>query len=407
MGQNPTLKRSISLPLLTLYGLGTTIGAGIFVLIGKIAGVSGSYMPAAFLVASVLAGLSAFSFAELSSRFPESAGEAAYIREGLRSQTIALIAGLCVVIAGLVSTAAIIIGFSGYLSELFPTPRLLTQLGMIGFLGVLIYAGATLSIGAAACITFLEIGVLLIIIAVGGNEIFAGTAMNDSQQPELASGIWLGIFGGALLAFYAFMGFEDIVNVAEETVNPKRVVPLAIIVTLVCTTALYVLISMIAVSTVPPSELAQSDAPLTLIFERATGFDGKLISVVALISVLNGALIQMIMASRVLYGLSNRGMLPRWISAVSPRTKTPASAILVCVIIVALLTSSFPIEGLAKAASIVTLTIFALVNLALLRIKLSQTSIPETVFNVPVLVPFLGLACSVGLISFDIWQRLA
>jgi amino acid transporter len=249
--------------------------------------------------------------------------------------------------------------------------------------------------------------VLLIILAVGGNEIFAGTAMNDSQQPELASGIWLGIFGGALLAFYAFMGFEDIVNVAEETVNPKRVVPLAIIVTLVCTTALYVLISMIAVSTVPPSELAQSDAPLTLIFERATGFDGKLISVVALISVLNGALIQMIMASRVLYGLSNRGMLPRWISAVSPRTKTPASAILVCVIIVALLTSSFPIEGLAKAASIVTLTIFALVNLALLRIKLSQTSIPETVFNVPVLVPFLGLACSVGLISFDIWQRLA
>jgi APA family basic amino acid/polyamine antiporter len=407
MPQPSTLKRTLSLPLLTLYGLGTTIGAGIFVLIGKIAGVSGTYMPMAFLLASVLAGLSAFSFAELSSRYPESAGEAAFIREGLKSRQLAFAMGLCVVIAGLVSASAIVIGFSGYLAEFFPGPAIFSQIAITGLLGLLMYAGVTLSVGAAATITILEIGVLVIIIAVGGNDIIAGTRENETVEPLLGGEIVLGIVGGALLAFYAFMGFEDIVNVAEETVNPRQIIPKAIIATLFCTTALYIAISLVAIATVPISLLAQSDAPLTLIFERSTGFDGRIISAVALISVLNGALIQMIMASRVLYGLSNRDMLPRWVGTVSPKTKTPARAIMLCVVIVATLTSFFPIIGLAKAASIVTLTIFAFVNLSLLRIKQTQTDIPNNIFSVPSWVPLLGLICAAGLVVFDIWQRLS
>lgn len=407
MSPQHTLKRTISLPVLTLYGLGTTIGAGIFVLIGKIAGVSGVYAPLAFLLASVLAGLSAFSFAELSSRYPESAGEAAYVREGLGSQTLALVVGLFVVTAGLVSTSAIIIGFSGYLAEFVPWPALVSQIVVVLALGGLVCSGIAVSVTLAAIITIAEIGVLLVIIYFGVGLI--GTDLGPvATPPALAdSGIWFSVVTGAVLAFYAFIGFEDIVNVAEETQNPTRVVPYAIVLTLVCTTVLYVIVAAVAIGAVPITDLAQSDAPLSLIFERASGFSGKPISAIAVVSVLNGALIQYIMASRVLYGLSHRKLLPAWVGVVHPRTKTPVVATLLCTGIIGILTSTFRIEGLAGATSIVALSIFAMVNLALLRMKMTRVSMPDQYFSVPIWVPFLGFLASIALVVFDIWRRLA
>ncbi|MBT5049071.1 MAG: amino acid permease [Rhodospirillaceae bacterium] len=406
MPPQQTLKRSISLPLLTLYGLGTTIGAGIFVLIGKIAGVSGVYAPLAFLLASLLAGLSAFSFAELSSRYPESAGEAAYVREGLGSQTLALIVGLFVVTAGLVSTSAIIIGFSGYLAEFVSWPPVISRIAIVVILGFLVCWGVAISVALAAIITLAEIGVLLIIIVSGAELIVMGDGPVETAASLGGDEIWLGVITGALLAFYAFIGFEDMVNVAEETQNPTRVVPYAIVLTLICTTVLYVIIAAVAVNAVPITDLAKSDAPLSLIFEKASGFSGKPISAIAVVSVLNGALIQIIMASRVLYGLSRRNLLPAWIGAIHPRTKTPIAATLFCTAIVIILTSTFRIEGLAEATSIVALTIFAIVNLALMRIKWMRIETPDQYFSVPGWVPVLGFLASVALVGFDMWRRI-
>ena len=406
MSPQLTLKRSISLPLLTLYGLGTTIGAGIFVLIGKIAGVSGAYAPLAFLLASVLAGLSAFSFAELSSRYPESAGEAAYVREGFGSNKLALIVGLFVVTAGLISTSAIVIGFSGYLAEFAPWPPAVSRVVVVLALGALVCWGIGLSVTLAAIITLVEIGVLLVIIYFGAGLIGTGINSVASESPLDNGDIWFSVVTGAVLAFYAFIGFEDIVNVAEETRDPTRVVPYAIVITLLCTTVLYVIVAAVAIGAVPIADLAQSDAPLSLIFERASGFSGKPISAIAIISVLNGALIQIIMASRVLYGLSRRKLLPAWFGAVHPRTKTPVAATLFCTGIIVILTSTFQIEGLAGATSIVALTIFAIVNLALLRIKKTRLEVLDQKFSVPSWVPFLGFLASIALVAFDIWRRL-
>jgi len=403
----PTLKRSISLPLLTLYGLGTTIGAGIFVLIGKIAGVSGAYAPLAFLLASVLAGLSAFTFAELSSRYPESAGEAAYVREGLGSNTLSLIVGLFVVTAGLVSTSAIVIGFSGYLAEFAPWPPAISRVAVVLALGALVCWGIGSSVTLAAIITLAEIGVLLVIIFFGASLIGADVGSAAAESPLGGGDIWFSIVTGAVLAFYAFIGFEDIVNVAEETRDPTRVVPYAIVLTLVCTTILYVVVAAVAVGAVPIADLARSDAPLSLVFERASGFSGKPISAIAIISVLNGALIQIIMASRVLYGLSRRKLLPAWFGAVHPRTKTPVAATLFCTGIIVILTTTFHIEGLAGITSIVTLTIFAVVNMALLRIKMTRGMTGDHFFTVPGWVPFLGFLASAALVAFDIWRRLS
>jgi amino acid transporter len=400
------LKRTISLPLLTLYGLGTTIGAGIFVLIGKIAGASDIYAPFAFLLASILAGLSAFSFAELSSRYPESAGEAAYVREGLGSPRLAMIVGLFVVAAGLISTSAIVIGFSGYLGEFVPWSPLISRVAVVLLLSVLVCAGIGVSVTLAAVVTLTEVGVLVVIIYFGADLVATGITPSQTASPTGAGKIGISIATGAVLAFYAFIGFEDIVNVAEETRNPTRVVPYAIILTLVITTLLYVIIATIAVRAVPITDLARSDAPLALIFERASGISGKSISVLAVISVLNGALIQIIMASRVLYGLSRRNMLPNWFGVVHPKTKTPVAATLFCTAIIVVLTTMFQIEGLAGATSLVALTVFSIVNLALLKIKFSGGTKPVRIFAVSPVIPFLGLFASCGLIAFDVWRRL-
>ena len=407
MPETAGLKRVLFLPLLTLYGLGTTIGAGIFVLIGKIAGVSGPGAPIAFLTASFLAGLSALSFAELSSRYPEAAGEAAYVREGLGSPALALLVGLLVVAAAIVSTSAIIIGFSGYLAEFVPWPPILCRIVIMVLLGALICWGIRETATVAAAITVLEIGVLVAVIVAGID--LAGSGNRSSPTPDTAftGHLWVGILSGTVLAFYAFMGFEDIVNVAEETEDASRTVPWAIVLTLIVTSLLYVLVAVVAIRAVPISELAASEAPLALIFERASGLTGNVVSAIAIISVLNGALIQTVMASRVLYGLSRRDVLPGWLAYVHPRTGTPIASTVLTVILVAVFAATLPIVRLAEAASLVTLVIFAIVNVALIRIKARGERAPEPPFAVPAFIPVLGLIASLVLLLFGLWQRLS
>jgi amino acid transporter len=213
--------------------------------------------------------------------------------------------------------------------------------------------------------------------------------------------IWSGVFSAGLLAFFAFIGFEDMVNIAEEVKEPLKVLPWAIFLTLVLSTLIYVAVVSVAVLSVPVEGLAASKAPLGYVYESVTGGSPLVISAIAIVATLNGIIVQMIMASRVLYGLSAQGDLPAVLAQVSPWTRTPLIATALVVAIILILALAFPIEGLAEMTSRVTLTIFSLVNLALLRIKLREDAPPEGMFTVALWVPAAGLGLSLLLLVHD------
>lgn len=404
MPDSTRLRRSLSLPLITLYGLGTTIGAGIYVLVGKVAGRAALFAPVSFLVAALIAGLSAFSFAELSSRYPKSAGEALYVREGLGSPALALVVGLLVVVTGIVSAAAIVAGAAGYGQQFAPLSTWLLILLATLLLGGLAAWGIGESVAAAAVLTLVEIGGLVLVVWVA----MEGLADSEHRLPDLLPpfelAAWQGVLAGAILAFYAFIGFEDMVNVAEEVKNVRRTLPIAIVLTLALTLLLYVAVTVVAVLTVPVAELAASEAPLTLLYERAGGGSPATITAIAIFATLNGALIQIIMASRVLYGLSGQQALPAVLGRVNRVTRTPLAATAVASLAVLALALWLPIETLAQATAMIVLTIFALVNLALIRIKRRGPG-PDDAWSVPQILPYCGFLASTAFLVVEL-QRL-
>jgi len=401
MARKPELKRVLSLPLLVLYGLGTTIGAGIYALIGKVADVAGFHAPLSFLVASLLAGVTALSFAELSVRFPKSAGEAVYVRNGLRSDALAVAVGFMVIAVGLVSAAAVVNGFAGYFKDLVAAPRSAAIIGVIIVLGGVAAWGIGQSVAAAAAITLVEVGGLAVIIWGGHESLAALPAHVGDFLPPLELGAWTGLLAGAFLAFYAFIGFEDMVNVAEEVRDVSRNLPLAIVITFVATLVLYLLVAAISVLALPPRELAASPAPLSLLFERTTGASGSVISAVAILATINGALIQIIMASRILYGLAAQELLPPWFGQVHPKTRTPVNATAAATGIVLVLALPLGLAVLAQITSALALVIFALVNLSLWRIKERDRHSAAANWRLPRWVPAVGFLVTVGFLAAE------
>ena len=396
------LKRVLGLTLVVLYGLGVTIGAGIYVLIGATAGQAGIYAPVAFIIAALVMAPTAASFAELASRMPVSAGEAAYVREGLRSRGLALGVGLLVVTAGIVSAAAVAIGAAGYIAVFVGAPAWLIITLVVVAMAMAAAWGILESVALAGLLTLIEIGGLLLIVGAGVRAdptilSRAAEVIPHSFDPVL----WSGVFSAGLLAFFAFIGFEDLVNIAEEVKNPLKVLPLAIFLTLALSTLIYVCVVAVAVLSVPLDGLVASKAPRGYVYESVTGNSPLAISAIAIVATLNGIIVQMIMASRVLYGLASQGQLPELLSKVSPLTQTPLNATVLVAASVLLLALAFPIEGLAEMTSRVTLTIFSLVNLALLRLKLREDSAPEGIFTVRTWVPMAGLLASLTLLAHD------
>ncbi len=406
----PTLRRSLSLPLLVLFGLGTTIGAGIYVLLGEVVGRAGVFAAVAFLVASVLAGISGFSFAELSARFPRSAGEALYVRHGLNSRTLALVVGLMVVFAGSVSSAAIVHGFAGYAREVVDLPRDPIVVAAIIALGAVTVWGIRESVSLAAILTAFEIAGLVLVIGAGAWAVSTHGPVVQTETFSSLGAAGLGIGSAAVLAFYAFIGFEDLVNVAEEVRDVEHAMPRAILWTLAATLVLYVAVALVAVAVAPIDGLRASEAPLAYVFVMASGRSGAVIVAIGLFAVVNGALIQMIMASRVLYGLSALGWLPGPFGRIYPRTRTPVVATVFVVGVMTVLALWLPLVRLAELTSIATLIIFTLVNLALWRLK--RQAVPADAatarprFTVPIWVPVLGSIVSAGFVVYGVWAYL-
>lgn len=382
----PRLRRVISGPLLVFYGLGTMLGAGIYALIGEVAGAAGIYAPLAFLFAAVIAGLTGVSFAELSSRFPKSAGEAVYVSAGFNSERLSLFVGLMIVASGIVSSGVMFRGFAGYAGEILAFPTWLGFLLLAIAICVVAAWGIAESLIAIAAITIVEAGALIIIIILG----FTAEPIMATAIQSVPSGATAGIVSGAVLAFYAFIGFEDMVNVAEEVKKPRRTMPLAIVLALVVATVIYVAVTWAAVRTTPIALLKYSEAPMTLIFSRLTDISPAWMSAIAMLAVVNGALVQVVMASRVLYGLSKQDLLHDWFGRIMPQTQTPVNATIIVVILVLLSALSLPLATLAQATSFLLLSVFTLVNIALVRLKRRGSN--KDGFNIPILIPYLGAA---------------
>lgn len=401
MGQEPALRRSINLPMLVLYGLGTTIGAGIYALTGEVAAEAGQFAPLAFLLAAVLAAFTALSFAELSARFPQAAGEALYVTRGLGIPRLGTLVGMLVVAAACVSSATIIHGFGGYLQTFVQFPPVVVVLGLTALLAACAAWGISQSVFIASLITLVELGGLLLILWVARGDL-ATFPVQWQDKPDIVDAQTLGgIAGAALLAFYAFLGFEDMVNVAEEVRQPERNLPLAIVITLGITSIIYALVATAAVTVVDPAEMGDNDAPLTLLYERAGGYRPEVISGIALLAIVNGALIQMIMASRVLYGLARRGALPATLGKVNPRRRTPTVATAVVAGLVGMLALTFGLDRLAEITSTITLGVFTLVNLALWRLK-QRAPAPEDIWQAPAWIPIAGFVVSLGFVFYGV-----
>ena len=399
MADDAGLRRSLGLPLLTLYGLGNILGAGIYVLIGKVAGFAGSATTLAFLIAMVTAGITAFSYMELSGRYPVSASVSVYLHEAFGRRWLSVGVGLALVGGGVTSAAVLAQGFAGYLRALVAVPGMLASLGLLAAVGALAIRGIGESARAAALLTGLEVAGLVLVIWFG-REAFGRVDAGALVTIDPVAGLG-GLFAGAFLAFYAFIGFEDMVNVAEEARNPSRTMPLAILLALGLSTVLYLLVVVVSTTLVSPADLAGSPAPLTLVYERTGAGNAALLSLIGLVATVNGVIVQIIMGSRILYGLSRQGWLTPRLARVHRSYRTPVTATVLVLVVTAAGTALLPLVSLAQLASLLVLAIFTLVNASLIVIKRRGGPHPGYI-SVPVALPYLGVALCLGTVIMQL-----
>ena len=392
------LRRRLGLPLLVLYGVGITIGAGIYVLIGAVAGYAGIYTPWSFVLAALVMAFTVASYAEMSTRIPVSAGEAAYVKAAFHSRWFSTLTGLLTVAIGVVSSSAVTLGSAGYIAQFTDLPQTLIVVVIVVALGAVAGWGILESVVLAGLFTLIEVGGLVaIIVAAIYRDVPFVAAL--AQTPPFDAAVLSGIGFASLLAFFAFIGFEDLANVVEEVKVPHRDLPRAMVLTLVIATALYVAVAAIAVTVVAPEKLAESPAPLSLVFRAVAGISPATISVIAIVATLNTILAQMTMAARVIYGMARQGDLPKIAGHVHPRTATPLFATALIVVLVIVLAIGVSLERLAESTSLATLAVFALVNLALLRLRQRRHHTPGPHVRVPIWVPIVGLATCLAMIA--------
>jgi len=400
------LTRSLTLTHAVLYGLGVTVGAGIYVLVGVAAGRSGMHAPLAFIGAALVMGFSAASFAELGTRMPVSASEAAYIQAAFKREWLSLGVGLLVVATAIISAATICVGSAGYIGVFLPLSREWIIVGVVLAMGMVACLATVQSVTFAGIMTLIEVGGLLLIIVAGIGQGTAVVTRLPEIWPAASDAVaWVAIVGTSLIAVFSFIGFEHLVNIAEELKEPSRNLPRALFLTLGLTAIFYALVVWTAVMAVAPEELARSPAPLALVFERLTGFPLVTMSAIAVVATLNGVIVHMIMIARVIYGLAEQGNLPRALTILNPVTGTPLLATAIGIGAILLLALAVPLTGLADLTARCTLVIFAIVNLALIRIKACEKAPPSDVFVCPTWVPIIGLASSLILLALDFFAR--
>jgi basic amino acid/polyamine antiporter, APA family len=394
------LKRTIGLAALTLYGIGDILGAGIYGLVGRAAGEMGSAAWLGFLVSMCAAGLTGLSYASLGSRYPKAAGAVFAVSRAFHQSFLSYGVGLALLASGLTSMATASRIFAGYLSGLLGGVSIPVVIILFAAaLTFIVFWGIRESLWANGLCTIVELSGLLLII-VFGISFLGGTDYLDAATVGNPTGdITLTLMlSGAVLTFYSFIGFEDMLNVAEEVKEPKKTIPKALILAVSVSSALYILICLIAVSVIPPMELSQSKQPLVDVARRvAPGFPPQAFSLIALFAVANTALLNFIMGSRLLYGMSAQGLFPSFFSKVHPSRRTPHRSVLLVGGLLVLLALTGDLASLARATSALLLLSFVAVNLSLVGLK-NKDRIPGT-FEVPAWVPLLGAAVCLAMLS--------
>lgn len=390
------------------YGLGSMLGAGVYALIGRAAENLGNSVWLAFLVAMIAAMLTGLSYACVGSRYARAGGAAYVTHRALDKPWLSYIVGIAVMMSGLTSMATGSQAIAENLEKAFGIvlPIKLAAIGLVFLVGCIIYRGIRESMWANIICTVVEASGLLFIIAVGmkywGSVNYLESA-GDTAAGGPGSGITLAlVMQGAVLTFYSFIGFEDILNVSEEVKNPKRDVPFGLIGAMILATLIYMAVAITAVSVVPWRELAASKTPLMEVAHRAApwfkGVDGVYIGI-TIFAIGNTALLNYLMGSRLLYGMSRQGLLPKILGKVHPVRRTPHIAIFVLFGIVSALILSGSVKQLAESTVLLLLTVFTVVNVSLVVLKLRKNE-ERGGFEVPLIVPALGaLVCGTLIIT--------
>lgn len=396
-----TLRRTVGPFQLTLYGLGSMLGSGIYGLIGQAAGQTGNAVWLAFLVAMVAALLTALSYASLGSRYPR-AGGAAYVTErAFGMPLLSFVVGLAVVCSGLTSIATQSQVFAVNLAALIGLPLLPVWAIAVGFLLIitgLVLRGIRESMWVNVACTVIEATGLLLVIAVG-IPFWGSVDLLETPAGIGGDGILVLVIQGAVLTFFAFIGFEDTLNVAEECRDPQRTIPLALVSAMFLGALIYVAVAITAVSVVPWQELADAPAPLAEVMARAApAFPALVLTGITLFAVGNTALVNYVTSSRMVYGMASQGLLPKALSEVHPRTQTPHMATVVLLAVLLPLAFFGSIAELASATVLMLLVVFAIVNGALFLLQ-GRKDEARGKFEVPRWVPALGALVCIGLIG--------
>ncbi|HET9009150.1 MAG TPA: amino acid permease [Nitrosarchaeum sp.] len=389
------LKRGMGLFHLTMYGVGLILGAGIYVLIGEAAGLAGDSVWIAFVLGSIVALFAGFSYAELSSIFPKAAAEYTFIKNAFKNNFFAFIIGWLTAITSMITASTVALGFGGYFSEFLNIPVTISAIVLIGILSIINFIGIRESSWTNTIFTVIEaIGLILIIII--GFTISEPEPVNYFESPTGFTGIIIAF----VLIFFAFIGFEDMANVAEEVRNPKKIIPRAIILSVMISGIIYVLVSLAVVRVINWEDLSLSAAPLADVAERGLGTQGHIIlSGIALFAITNTVLITLVAGSRMIYGMAREKLFPDILAKVHSKTKTPWMAVIVLMLIAigfSLIGDIVIVANITVFAIVIT---FAAINLAVIVLRYTEPNI-ERKFRVPInigkfpILPIFGLGIS-------------
>ena len=394
------LARRITGPLLFLFILGDVLGAGIYALMGVLSGEVGGALWAPLALALLLALLTAGSYAELVTKYPKAGGAAIFAQRAFRPPLISFLVGFSMLAAGVTSAAGLAIAFAGeYLQTFLPVPTIPAAMVFLVLVAALNARGISESVKSNLVMTVIEVsGLVIVIVAVG--LMLGGGGGDLARVGEFPRGTTpgLAVLGGAIIAYYSFVGFETSANVAEEVHEPSRVYPRALFGALLTAGVVYVLVGLASAIALPADKLADSSGPLLAVV-KATGvaIPDWLFSLIALVAVANGALLTMIMTSRVTYGMAEQGLLPSVLGAVLPKRRTPWVAIIATTVLAMLLTLVGDLTTLASAVVLLLLFVFISTNIAVLVLR--KDRVEHDHFRVWTFVPILGVASCILLLT--------
>ena len=388
------LRETLGLLETTIGGVGIILGAGIYVLVGKVAGEAGNALWISFVMAAAMAAMIGLSYAELASAHPRAGADYEYTRQALGPRA-AFVVGWLIVIGNLVAAAAVALGFGSYLKELLDVNARLAAVGALVIGTVIAFAGIRESVRLAIVGTLIEVAGLVIVIVIGIPH-FGNVDLLDAKAGAP------GVFSGAALVVFAYIGFEQIATLSEETRDAVVVIPRAILLSVAITTALYLLVALAAVSVLGWEALARADAPLAAVAADEMGARASdVLAVIALFSTANTVLLLLVAASRLIYGMASGGSLPRLLAWVHPRVHTPARAIVLALVVSVGFALSGDITLVAGSTNFAVFIGFAAVNISLIVLRYTQPDLPRP-FRVPLNIgrmPVLPIF-ALGLVSF-------